>query len=84
MFRFSVFAFIVCFVLSGCSNYNSNLNAKTKENIVDAVFTVYEYSPKDRTDRVAKYLDKKVATKQLSTEERFIIDLCIKRSFKNK
>lgn len=79
-------AVVVAFVSTGCvsTSAENRTAAKIKEGIVDAVFTVVEYSPKDREGRINRYLDSKVKDGHITKEDKEIIELCIKRYSKAK
>ena len=79
-------AAVIAFVSTGCvsTSAESRTAAKIKEGIVDAVFTVVEYNPKDKEVRINRYLDSKVKDGHITKKDKEIIELCIKRYNKVK
>jgi hypothetical protein len=48
--------------------------------IIDAVYTVAEYAPGDKDERILKYLDKKIANGEISESDKQIILKCLQRT----
>lgn len=87
-------AVIGSMLVSGCSFIESTVTEKAAEKeklsqavkvgIIDACYTVLEYSPADKNDRIQKYLETKQAKGDLTKNEKFVLESCIKRTEQSK
>jgi hypothetical protein len=66
----------------GCSSskFNDKELALRHDGIVDACYTVLEYNPQDKTERIIIYLEQKERAGQITIREKELIIKCINRT----
>lgn len=78
-----IILFGMLIILTGCSNVNPIQNESKKEGVVDACYTVMEYNPTDKKERIQKYLESKVKSNDISKEEKEMLERCLERTEKS-
>ena len=70
----------------GCASNVSNTPEMEalKEGIVDACYTKLEYSQESPDERIKTYLDNRVRDREITTEEKRMIERCVKRTVLSK
>lgn len=73
-------------LLCGCSStkFNEKELSLRHQGIIDACYTVLEYNPADKTERIILYLQKKQKANQITKSEKELIIKCINRTEKSK
>jgi hypothetical protein len=75
---------MVLILCTGCSSkFNDKELSLRHDGIVDACYTVLEYNPQDKTERIATYLEQKEKAGQLTIREKELIKKCINRTEKS-
>lgn len=75
-----ILSYISMILFCGCSSLNDQQLDTRKTGIVDACYTVIQYNPTDKKQRVQTYLNKKVQEKLIIQEQKIIIIKCLNRT----
>lgn len=68
-------------MLSGCSStFNKQTLQVRHKGIIDACYTVLEYNPTDKEERINNYLEQKKQMKQITESQKIIIKECLNRT----
>lgn len=71
---------LLVLLLSGCSSLDEKVVTQKKIGIVDACYTVLEYNPCDKEERINHYLQCKQKEEVIDEGQVFVLKECLKRT----
>lgn len=73
-------------ILTGCSttNFNAKELQERHKGIIDACYTVMEYAPNDKDNRIQNYLNVNEKNGHITSSEKQIIIKCLMRTEKSE
>lgn len=82
--KYGLVVLTVLFV-TGCNSSNKEIiSMKRYDGIIDACYTVLQYNPSDKDERINRYLQNKQKDGQINQKEKVIIQKCLQRTQSSK
>ena len=84
MKRIVIMASLLSLFNFGCSSIKNEIIENHRlSGIIDAVYTVTEYAPEDKDERILNYLDKKIDAGEITEDDKQVILKCLERTEKS-